>query len=65
MDHVRRVESLQRAERLIDEVLRVVVREVLSADDAVHVRLHQLLDHCGARSRGERQGAGTEEAWDA
>ena len=45
MDHVRRVESLQRAERLIDEVLRVVVREVLSADDAVHVGLHQLLDH--------------------
>ena len=65
VDNVRRVQRLERAERLIDEVLGVVVGEVLRADDAVHVRLHQLLDHCGARSRGGRQGAGTEEAWDA
>ncbi len=48
MDHVRRMESLERTEGLIDEVLGVVVGEVLGADDAVHVGLHQLLDDYGA-----------------
>ena len=45
MDHVGRVQGLEGAEGLVDEVLRVVIREVLGTDDAVHVRLHQLLDH--------------------
>lgn len=44
MQHVGRVHRLEGAQRLVDEVLAVVVRELLCADDAVHVGLHELLD---------------------
>lgn len=37
------VHRLQGAEGLINEVLAVVVRQVLRADNAVHVRLHEFL----------------------
>ncbi|KAG5458717.1 MAG: hypothetical protein BJ554DRAFT_1008, partial [Olpidium bornovanus] len=44
VQHVGGMHELQRAERLVDEVLAVVVRQLLRADDAVQVRLHKLLD---------------------
>ena len=46
VDDVGRVEGFERAEGLVYKVLRVVVGEVLCADDAVHVGLHQFLNHC-------------------
>lgn len=44
VDDVRGVHRLQRAERLVDEVLAVVIGQRLRPDDAVQVCLHQLLD---------------------
>ena len=44
MEDVGGVHSLEGAESLVDEVLAVVVRKLLCADDAVHVSLHELLD---------------------
>ena len=44
VDDVGAVEGLEGAQGLVDEVLGVVVGEVLSADDAVHVGLHEFLD---------------------
>ena len=38
-----------------DTDLGVVVGEVLRSDDAVHVGLHELLDHCGSQ-HGEQGG---------
>ncbi len=64
VDDVCRVQRLERAQILIDKVLCVVVREVLRADDAVHVRLHQLLDHwlqciaVGEREQGAQHRGG-------
>ena len=52
VDHVGRVQGLEGAEGLVDEVLWVVVREVLCPDDTVHVGLHELLDHWKASSAG-------------
>ena len=49
MDNVGGMQSFEGAECLIDEVLGVVVGQVLRADDAVHVGLHQLLDHYGTQ----------------
>lgn len=45
VDHVGSVDHLQPAQRLVDEVLDVVVRQVLCLDHTVQVRLHQLLDN--------------------
>lgn len=44
MENVGGVHGFQGTQGLVDEVLAVVVGEVLCADDAVHVRLHELLD---------------------
>lgn len=38
------VEGLQRTTRLVNKVLAMVVAKILGADDAVEVRLEQLLD---------------------
>ena len=43
MEHVGRVHRFQSAQRLVDEVLAVVIRKILCADDAVHIRLHEFL----------------------
>jgi hypothetical protein len=43
VEDVCRVHRFQGAESLIDEVLAVVVGEVLSSDDSVHISLHELL----------------------
>lgn len=40
VENVGRVHSLQCAQGLVDEVLAMVIRQVLSADDSVHIRLH-------------------------
>ena len=37
--------GFESTERLVDEVLAVVVGEFLRSDDAVHVGLHELLWH--------------------
>ena len=55
VDDVGRVEGLEGAEGLVDKVLGVVVGEVLGADDAVHVGLHQLLDEVDLLERLERR----------
>ena len=34
------------AKGLVDEVLTVIVRKILGADDAMHVRFHELLEQC-------------------
>ena len=39
------VEGLECSQGLIDKVLGVIVREILCPNDAVHVGLHELLDH--------------------
>jgi hypothetical protein len=44
VQHIRRVHSLQSTKGLVDEVLAVVVGQILGTDNAVHIRLHQLLD---------------------
>jgi hypothetical protein len=41
--YIGRVHCLEGTESLVDEVLAMIVREVLSADDSVHVRFHELL----------------------
>ena len=41
------VKSLKRPESLVDEVLSVIVGEILSANDTMHVCFHQFLNHCG------------------
>ena len=41
---VRGVHRLERAQRLVDEVLAVVVCEVLGPNHSVQIRLHELLD---------------------
>lgn len=46
VQHVGRVHGLERSQSLVDEVLAVVVRKVLGANDTVHVRLHELLGSC-------------------
>ena len=43
MQHIRRVHCLESTQGLVDEVLAVVVGELLSANDTVHIRLHELL----------------------
>ena len=43
MQDVGAVHGFQSAQGLVDEVLAVVVGEVLGADYAVHVGLHELL----------------------
>jgi hypothetical protein len=45
MNHICRMQGFQSPEALVCEVLGMIVREVLCADHAVHVRLHQLLDY--------------------
>ena len=44
MDDVRRVKGFQRTKCLVGKILCMIVRKILGADDAVHVRFHQLLD---------------------
>ena len=44
MQHVGRVDVLESAQDLIEEVARVVVAQLLSLEQLVHVRLHQTLD---------------------
>jgi len=44
MKDIGRVHGLESSESLIDKVLAVVIRQVLSADDPVHVGLHKLLN---------------------
>ena len=44
VDDVGGMQRLERAEGLVHEVLRMVVGEVLRADDAVHVGFHEFLD---------------------
>jgi hypothetical protein len=43
MENVGGVHSLKSSEGLVDEVLAMVIGEVLSSNDAVHVCLHQFL----------------------
>ena len=43
VQNVSRVECFKGSERLVDEVLTVVVRQLLCANDTVHVRLHEFL----------------------
>ena len=43
MQHIGGVHRFQSAERLVDEVLTVVVGKLLCANDAMHVRLHEFL----------------------
>jgi hypothetical protein len=43
MKNIGGVHGLKSAKGLVDEVLAMIVREVLSTDNSVHVRLHQLL----------------------
>jgi len=45
------VHGLESTEGLVYKVLTVVVREVLGADDSVHVCLHQLLNEINLRKR--------------
>ena len=45
MDHISRVQRLERAEGLVDEVLSVVVGQILCSDNPVHVSFHQFLDY--------------------
>ena len=52
MKYVRRVNVLEAAEYLIEEVTDVVVAQFLGLQQLVHVRLHQALhDVAGAESR--------------
>lgn len=44
MDDIRRMESLERAQGLVDEILGMVVGEILGPDYAMHVGFHQFLD---------------------
>jgi len=44
VENIGGVHGLQCAKGLVDEVLAVVIREILGANDAVHIRLHELLD---------------------
>lgn len=44
------VHSLEGAEGLVDEILAVVVREVLRADNAMHIRLHEFLSVVNIRT---------------
>mmetsp|Transcript_6853 Transcript_6853/g.12421 ORF Transcript_6853/g.12421 Transcript_6853/m.12421 type:complete len:232 (-) Transcript_6853:220-915(-) len=59
VEHLRRVDELQTAQNLVDEVLAVVVRQRLSgADDLVQIGVHQLIHHVHvleALARGGRQ----------
>lgn len=43
VQHVGRVHRFERSQRLVDEVLAVVVREVLRPDNTMHVGFHQFL----------------------
>ncbi len=43
MENVCRVHSLESSECLVDEVLAVIIRQVLSANNTVHVSLHKFL----------------------
>ena len=54
VNHISRVERLDRAQRLVGEVLDVVVRESLGTDHPVQVRLHQLLDKVHLFEVGQR-----------
>lgn len=36
--------GLERSQRLVDEILAMVVGEVLGSNDSVHIRLHEFLD---------------------
>lgn len=44
MQDIGRVHGLEGAQGLVDEVLAVVVGQFLSANDTVHVSLHELLN---------------------
>ena len=46
MQDVGRVHGFEGAEGLIDEVLTMIVGKILGADDTVHIRFHELLEHC-------------------
>lgn len=48
MDNISGVQRLEGAQSLVDEVLGVIVGQVLRSDHAVHIGLHELLDHCTA-----------------
>jgi hypothetical protein len=43
MQNICRMHGLQCAESLVDEVLAMIIRQVLGANDTMHVRLHQFL----------------------
>jgi hypothetical protein len=45
MDDIGGVQRLEGAQGLVDKVLCVVVGQILCTNNAVHVGLHQLLDH--------------------
>ena len=54
MKNIGRMHSFQRTQSLVDEILAMVIREVLSADDSVHVGFHELLRRCKSRAKGFR-----------
>ena len=43
MEDVCRVHGLQSAQRLVDEVLAVIIGQLLCADDTMHIGLHEFL----------------------
>lgn len=45
MEDVRGVHGLQRTQSLVNKVLAVVIRQVLRADNAVHICFHQFLQY--------------------
>ena len=49
MKYVRRMHGLESAQSLVDELLAVVIRRLLCANDAVHVCFHKLLDEVNFR----------------
>ena len=56
VEDVGRMHCLESAEGLVNEVLAVVVGEVLSANDAVHICFHELLDEIDFREGIEAAG---------
>ena len=54
MDDIGRMEGFEHTEGLVYKVLHVVIGEALCADDAVHVGLHQFLDHCHEHDGGDQ-----------
>ena len=45
VDDISGMECLESSEGLIDKVLGMIVRKILRPNNAVHVSLHELLDH--------------------